>query len=452
MSKPRAPTPPDPARTAAAQTQSNRDTAIAESYLNNVNQNTPWGSVSYEVSGTGPGGVPRWTQTTNLSPNQQQINDLGEQNSIGLGQLAGQGINTAQGVLGTDWNQRRFNGQDATGGRLNLADALGQYDASRFDPSGGGLNLGNTPNLSGYDPTQALGNFGDDVRARSFSLATQGLGDMFDRSEESLRTRLANQGVNAGTDAFNAEMQSFNRGRGNAYADALLAADSNAMAQRGQAAGELAQGAGLQQWGRADQVGARMAENADQLSRLGMGFDQYSAGRNQQMGELTGERGINWGEALQQYQLDDQADFNARSRPLNEITALNSGSQLYYQPTQAGAPNQYGVANTDIAGIYQTNFNNQMAGYQARMSGQNALLGGLAQLGAAGIQYSDRRLKRDAEYVGEDERGNRIWSYNYIWDDPDAPRRIGVMADEVPHAAIMTTSGYWAVDYGKLGL
>lgn len=281
-------------------------TANANAALNNVGQNTPWGSVKYNQVGTGPGGVTMWEQNTTLSPSQQRLNDVGEQNSIALGDLATGGINTASDVLGTDFNQRRFDGQAATGGPLDIAGALGDY--------------------------------GGDVEARSRELATRGLGTMFDRSEESLRSRLANQGVNAGTDAFGAEMESFNTGKGNAYAQAELQA-------RGQAA----------------------------------------ADRAQQVSELTGQRSTNWGEALQQYGLDDQADFNERSRPLNEINALASGSQMYYQPTNPGQPNNYNVAGTDVAGIYQNGFANQMAGYSQQMNGRNALLGGLASLGGAAL-------------------------------------------------------------------
>lgn len=369
MSKPRTPSPPDPARTAAAQTQSNTQTAIANAQLNNVNQNTPWGSVNY-TSTPGANGIPQWTQTTTLSPNQQTINAQGEQNSIGLGQLAGQGINTASDVLGTDWNQQYFNGQDATGGRLDLAGALGDYSG--------------------------------DVEARSRELAQRGLGEAFDRSEESLRSRLANQGINAGTDAFGSEMQSFNKGKGDAYAAAEFAARNQALADR-----------------------------------------------QQQVSELTGERGVNWQEALTQYGLDDQASFNARARPLNEITALNSGSQLYYQPTTPGQPNNYNIAGTDVAGITQQGYANQMAGYQSNLAGRNALLGGLAQLGSAAIYASDRRLKRDAEYLHTDENGVRWWRFAYLWDEPGVTH-IGVMADENPRARIMTTSGYWAVDYDRV--
>lgn len=305
MSKPKAPAAPDPAKTAAAQTQSNKDTAIANAQLNNVNQNTPWGSVNYTQT-PGANGIPQWTQTTSLSPNQQRLNDVGERNSIDLGNLASSGISTASDVLGTDYTQRRFNGQGATGGPLDLAGALGDYNT--------------------------------DVEARSRELATRGLGSMFDRSEESLRTRLANQGVNAGSDAFGSELEAFNTGKGNAYAAAELQARNQALADR-----------------------------------------------QQQVSEMTGQRGINWNEALQQYGLDDQADFNERSRPLNEINALASGSQMYYQPTTPGQPNTYNIAGTDVAGITQQGYANQMAAYQQNSANRNSLLGGLASLGGAAM-------------------------------------------------------------------
>lgn len=65
---------------------------------------------------------------------------------------------------------------------------------------------------------------------------------------------------------------------------------------------------------------------------------------------------------------------------------------------------------------------------------------------------SDRRLKRDAQFIGTDERGNRIWEYAYLWDEPSTRRR-GVMADEVPaHAVVMHESGYAMVRYDLLGL
>lgn len=74
--------------------------------------------------------------------------------------------------------------------------------------------------------------------------------------------------------------------------------------------------------------------------------------------------------------------------------------------------------------------------------------------GMGGIKLpmpSDRRLKKDATPIGYDARGNRWWSYRYLWDDADAPLRVGVMADEAPaHAVIRHSSGFDMVDYGAL--
>ena len=54
MGKSKAPKPPDPVRTAAAQTATNIGTALAEGALNRVNQVTPDGALTYVRSGTTP--------------------------------------------------------------------------------------------------------------------------------------------------------------------------------------------------------------------------------------------------------------------------------------------------------------------------------------------------------------------------------------------------------------
>src|SRR6478736_7757852 len=69
--------------TAQAQSGLNRDTAIAQNSINMTNQVNPWGSVNYTQSGetgyTDSSGkwvsLPQFTQTTTLSPAQQQIFD-----------------------------------------------------------------------------------------------------------------------------------------------------------------------------------------------------------------------------------------------------------------------------------------------------------------------------------------------------------------------------------------
>ena len=54
---------PDPTATAAAQGAINKQTAIAHTELNNQNQVTPYGSISYTQTGTASDGTPQFTAT-----------------------------------------------------------------------------------------------------------------------------------------------------------------------------------------------------------------------------------------------------------------------------------------------------------------------------------------------------------------------------------------------------
>jgi len=128
-----------------------------------------------------------------------------------------------------------------------------------------------------------------------------------------------------------------------------------------------------------------------------------------------------------------------------------SGSQVS-QPNFVGVP-QAQQANTDVAGIYNNNFNQQMAVANAQNSSNNAMMGGLFGLGAAGMRFlpwSDRRLKTDIKRIGKADNGLSIYSYRYVWG---GPVQIGFMADEVekvaPDAVVEMPNGFKAVDYEK---
>ena len=56
VSSPSVPAAPDPTTTANAQTASNQQTALYQAGLNDVNQNTPLGDISYNINPTGNGG------------------------------------------------------------------------------------------------------------------------------------------------------------------------------------------------------------------------------------------------------------------------------------------------------------------------------------------------------------------------------------------------------------
>src|SRR5688572_17811551 len=105
---PQAPPPPDPTKVAGAQTSANVNSAIASGVLGNVNQQGPTGSTSFNQTDTykmtGPDGqtydVPRYTQTTTLSPEQQQLYDQQTQLGSSMNTLAQNQIGRLGDVLG----------------------------------------------------------------------------------------------------------------------------------------------------------------------------------------------------------------------------------------------------------------------------------------------------------------------------------------------------------------
>jgi hypothetical protein len=140
-----------------------------------------------------------------------------------------------------------------------------------------------------------------------------------------------------------------------------------------------------------------------------------------------------------------------RQTPLNEVTALLSNSQVS-NPFAGGLGYQAGsqVQPVNLAGIADANNNANIGAYNAQQGSSNAQLGGLFQLGAAGIKaYSDRRLKSKIVRIGTHPLGIGIYEYDIF-----GKRDIGVMADEVekvaPHAVTMQPNGFKMVDYGSL--
>jgi hypothetical protein len=172
-------------------------------------------------------------------------------------------------------------------------------------------------------------------------------------------------------------------------------------------------------------------------------MDQFQQGKNDAYNQLY----------LNGNQQAFQQAVTTRNQPINEITALMSGSQVS-NPTFGATP-QTTIPTTDTAGIINTNFNQQQAQYQTQLQQQNALMGGLFGLGAAGVyKFSDKRLKKNIRKIGKTNDGQNLYSYKYKGSDEP---QIGLMAQEVakkkPDAVAVTPSGFLAVNYDKaLGL
>ena len=63
---------------------------------------------------------------------------------------------------------------------------------------------------------------------------------------------------------------------------------------------------------------------------------------------------------------------------------------------------------------------------------------------------SDIRAKKNVVKVGKSKLGLNIYEFDYINKKYGEGRYRGVMAQEVPHAAILDNSGYYMVDYNKV--
>lgn len=110
MHTPSAPTPPDPTKTASAQTATNVDTAIANAGLSHTNQITPDGSLTYNQTGTqtmtDQSGktyqLPTYTATQAYSPTNQALYNTNQQTQQGLANIANQQTQKIGGILGTN--------------------------------------------------------------------------------------------------------------------------------------------------------------------------------------------------------------------------------------------------------------------------------------------------------------------------------------------------------------
>ena len=136
-----------------------------------------------------------------------------------------------------------------------------------------------------------------------------------------------------------------------------------------------------------------------------------------------------------------------RNQPLNEISALMSGSQVSNPATMGAAPMATpGVGGVDYSGLVGQKFAADTSAYQSKM-------GGLFGLGAAGITaFSDERLKTDIRRIGKTDAGVPLYIYRFF-GSPEI--HVGVLAQELlqtqPDAVVTNDpSGYLKVAYGKV--
>jgi hypothetical protein len=133
-----------------------------------------------------------------------------------------------------------------------------------------------------------------------------------------------------------------------------------------------------------------------------------------------------------------------RNQPINEITALLSGSQVS-QP-QAANFNQSNIPTTDVAGLINKNYDQKLGAWQQQQAQSQSIMGGLFGLGSSFLM-SDRRMKKDIRQIGTAFNGLPIYAYQYKMG---GPTMLGFMADEVEAVrpeAVMEDHGIQYVNY-----
>lgn len=195
-----APDPTPPRETSAAATGTNVATSIANAFLTNMNEVTPDGTKTFNQSGdytfTDPYTkqtytVPRFTMTQTLSPQQQAIKAQSDATKMNLSTLAND-----QSAFLKDYMAQPF-----------------KYDPGEHE--GWALGL--------YDKLNA---------------------DKIAQGDEALRSRLAAQGIKAGSEAYDREMRNAYSARGDArdkfLLDSYRTGFSTAQAERNQPLNEIA--------------------------------------------------------------------------------------------------------------------------------------------------------------------------------------------------------------------
>ena len=402
MSAPSAPAPPNYAAAALQTSAGNASQAQVAQYGSMTNQVTPYGTVSYTPTymGTTAQGdkLNQWTQNVSLSPEQRAAFDQGNRINAQLGNVAERGVGYVQSALSNPLQGQQYSGNIGSTAQ-NMASSAGD------------------PELLNRQVQNAL-----------YQNSTQYLDPQFKQSGDQLTNKLANQGITQGSEAYNNAMLNQSNAKQQAYESARNQAVSGGIS--------AAQG----MFGMNQQNAALQNQAAQQAYQQALSSGQFQ--------NLTAQQKFAQAQALQQ-------------NPLNMLNATRTGQQMQVanmpQVGQSNPAALQAVAGPDMLGAAQAqgqysmnSYNQQMAAYNAMMSGATSAAGTAAGAGVG--MYSDRRLKKNIKRIGTHALGIGLYTWDYIWGQPFS----GVMADEVekvmPEAVGTHPSGFKWVNYKMLGL
>jgi hypothetical protein len=349
-----APAAPDYAGAAQATAQGNLDAARATTAANRINQVTPYGNLNYTQSGTDSYGNPTWTATTSLSDVGQKLLNQQNEAALGLGGTINAQLGQVQETMGKGFNPNIPKVQYGVE-QANFAEGPQFSNIGKAQDLQTGLDYGG---MAGWD--------------KATDLMMQRLNPQMEQQSKALDAKLAAQGVQPGSTAYNrAQMQ--------------LAQQQNDLRNQAQLGGQQVQ---QNLFGQALQGGqfkntALTQQNANQLANLGFNNQAAQQGyanqfnRQQQMyaNRMSGANFAN--QAQQQGYNQALTKYNL---PLNTLSALRTGAQVQ-NPTFVNTPQQATTAGPDLLGAAQMTGNYNLGNYNAQQAAQSGLLGGLLNAG-----------------------------------------------------------------------
>ena len=376
----KAPKPPDPYATADAQTQFNQDAAQYNAAINRINTYTPYGSQEYDVVGTDPrSGAPIYEQRLTLSPEEQEILDAQRAQNMDLTNL------------GSDVISRMSGDPIDTSGLPNVRSGFElegpgyQYGFNRVGPQFD-LDRSSLPPIQRSVGPDDLGGFRDEAEAALYDRNTAYLDRDFGRREDELRTRLANQGIVEGSEAYTNAIDDFERGREMSFRQARNEAVIGGGAEASRMFDiDLASG-GFRN-------SARQQAMAEELASGG--FYNQAAGQANQDSFLSANmanesRMRDLSEQLSSANLSNEARaqalqevFALRNQPINEFNAYRSQSQVSMPQFEGTA--RVGVNPADFMGARYNSYQGELDVYNAQQQSRNAFMQGLFGLGGAYI-------------------------------------------------------------------
>lgn len=386
-----APAAPDPVATSNAQAQAYITAARESSKLNNLNQYTPYGNVTFDK---GPDGVPI-AQRVQLTPEQQAAFNAQTQLqgtlSNAAAQLAG---SVPTGPFGLPLNMPGYTtGLDMTG----APDYLNS------------LNFSNVPSMPGTgDYSADRDSYARAMYERSASLLRPEL----EAQTRATQQMLANRGLPITGEAYDNEMSRVQRGQnetlGRLANDAVMAG-----------AGEQSRLFGLGLTARQQGIGEQLQQGqVQQAARQGITGEQL---QNADLAARARQAMTN--EALLQYNAPAQGV--ATLLGATPKTPTVQGGNIYTQGVQA----------PDVQGNIWNQYNAQMNAYNQRQQQNNSMWSGIGSIvgGLGSALLSDKRLKTDVKPAGKIlDRVEKIpiksWRYKPGIDD--GSRHVGPMAQD----------------------